>query len=114
MSHLLKIAGTRKKSATEPPFIGLITDEDGTPTDLSTVLSIFLRIGTPGQTPVIDAEVTITDAPGGEWQFSPSAAQANALPVGDVLMHVIINWTAELIEAVPNDTYFKLHVLEML
>ena len=115
--HLLEMLGQRKRTATEPPFTGVITELDGTPADLSSgVDHLQFRLGTPGQTPIIDAVATFTDAAVGEWEYVLTQAQADALPIGVVLIHIIIVYDGApgLVEPVPFDHYFQLEVLEML
>ncbi len=115
--HLLEMLGQRKRTATEPPFTGQITELDGTPADLSSgVDKLEFRLGTPGQTPIINKVATFTDAPTGKWEYVLTDAEAQALPIGVVLIHVVITYTGApgLIEPVPFDHYFQLEVLEML
>ncbi len=115
--HLLEMLGQRKRTATEPPFTGQILELDGSPADLSSgVDKLEFRLGTPGQTPLINSEATFTDAATGQWEYVLTDAQAGALPVGIVLVHVVITYTGVpgLIEPVPFDHYFQLEILEML
>ena len=113
--HLLEMLGQRKRTATEPPFTGQITELDGTPADLSSgVTKLEFRLGTPGSTPIIDSVATFTDAALGKWEYVLTDTQAQALPVGQMLVHVVITYTGGLIEPVPFDHYFQLEILEML
>ncbi len=113
--HLLEMLGQRKRTATEPPFTGQITELDGTPADLSVgVTSLTFRLGTPGQTPIIDAAATFTDPVLGKWEYVLTTPQAAALTVGAVLVHVVITYDSGLVEPVPFDHYFQLEILEML
>ena len=113
--HLLEMLGQRKRTATEPPFTGVITELDGTPADLSSgVTSLEFRVGTPGQTPIIDSVAIFTDASVGEWEYVLTTPEAAALTVGVVLVHVVITYDSGLVEPVPFDHYFQLEILEML
>ncbi len=113
--HLLEMLGQRKRTATEPPFTGVITELDGTPSDLSTgVTSLQFKLGTPGQTPIIDSAATFTNASVGEWEYVLTTPEAAALTVGFVLVHIVITYDSGLIEPVPFDHYFQLEILEML
>ncbi len=113
--HLVVMLGRRKQGATEPPFIGTVTELDGTPTDLSTaVTNVEFKLGTPGTSPIIDEIVTLTDAVNGEWEYRPTDAQALLLTPGIHLLHLVINWADLTIEPVPFDSYFKLEVLPSL
>ncbi len=113
--HLLEMLGQRKRTATEPPFTGQITELDGTPADLSSgVTGLDFRLGTPGQTPIIDSVATFTDDTVGEWEYVLTTPEAAALTVGVVLVHVVIRYDSGLVEPVPFDHYFQLEILEML
>ena len=113
--HLLEMLGQRKRTATEPPFTGVITELDGTPSDLSSgVTKLEFRVGTPGNTPIIDSVATFTDASVGEWEYVLTDPQAAALTVGVVLVHVVITYDSGLVEPIPFDHYFQLEILEML
>ncbi len=113
--HKLVMLGQRKRTATEPPFTGVITELDGSPADLSSgVDKLEFRVGTPGQMPIIDRVAVFTDAAVGEWEFVLTDPEAAALTVGQVLVHVIITYTGGLVEPVPFDHYFQLEILEML
>ncbi len=113
--HLLAMLGQRKRTATEPPFTGTVTELDGvTPADLSTALGMDFRLGTPGKTPIIDKAATIDDPPNGTWSVVLTQAEADSLTVGLVLVHIVITWPGPLIEPVPFDHYFQLEILEML
>ncbi len=114
--HLLEMVGQRKRTATEPPFTGQITELDGTPADLTGISKMEFRVGTPGSTPIIDATVTLTDAATGLWKYAPTSAEAAALTVGFVLVHLVIErpGSPPTIEPIPFDHYFQLEVLEML
>ncbi len=113
--HLLEMLGQRKRTATEPPFTGQITELDGSPANLSSgVTSLDFRVGTPGNTPIIASAATFTDAALGEWEYVLSTAEAASLTVGVVLVHIIILYDSGLVEPVPFDHYFQLEILEML
>ncbi len=113
--HLLVMLGQRKRTATEPPFTGQITELDGSPANLSVgVTSLSFRVGTPGQTPIISNPATFTDATLGEWEYVLTTPEAAALTVGVVLVHVVILYDSGLVEPVPFDHYFQLEILEML
>lgn len=112
--RFVTVIGARKRGATEPPFFGAITEADDSPTDLTGVLGVEFRLGTPGSAPIISGEVQIDDPTTGEWLFRPTKEQADALPLGEVLCHLIINWSADSVEAVPFDHYIKLEILESL
>lgn len=109
-----EMVGARKQGATEPPFFGTILNEDGSPADLSGILSLRLRMGTPGEEPVFDKVANITDAVNGEWEVTPSVAEANALPIGEISVHLVINWSADVVEFIPFDHYLKLEILKPL
>ncbi len=114
--HLLEMVGQRKREATEPPFTGQITDLDGTPSDLTGITKMEFRVGTPGSTPIIDATVVFTEITLGQWKYAPTAAEAAALTVGFVLVHLVIErpGSPPTVEPVPFDHYFQLEILEML
>ncbi len=114
--HLLEMVGSRKRTATEPPFTGQITDLDGNPSDLTGITSMDFRVGTPGSTPIIDATVIFLDQSIGTWKYEPSDAEAAALTVGVVLVHLVITrpGSPPTLEPVPYDHYFQLEILEML
>ncbi|KKL96045.1 hypothetical protein LCGC14_1848400 [marine sediment metagenome] len=113
--HLLEMLGQRKRTATEPPFTGQVTELDGSPADLSSgVTNLKFRLGTPGQTPIIDQTATFTNAALGEWEYVLTTLQAAALTPGIVLVHVVITYDSGLVEPVPFDHYFELEILEML
>ncbi len=115
--HLLEMLGQRKRTATEPPFTGQILNLDGTPADMSSgVDKIEFRVGTPGNAPVINSVATFTDPTTGVWEYVLTPAEADGLPVGEVLVHVVITYVGSpgLVEPVPFDHYFKLEILEML
>ncbi|KKN20736.1 hypothetical protein LCGC14_0932560 [marine sediment metagenome] len=113
--HLVKTLSRRKRGATEPPFVGQITELDGSPTDLSVgITDIRFRLGTPGLPLIIDKAVTLTAPVTGEWEYRPTSVEADALTPGEHLLHLIINWSDATVEPVPFDFYFKLEVLPSL
>lgn len=112
--HLLEMLGQRKKTATEPPFSGQVLELDGSPADLSSASDVVFRLGTPGQTPLIDKPVNLTEPTTGKWEYRPTVAEAEALIIGVTLVHIVITWTANIVEPVPFDHYFQLEILEML
>lgn len=109
-----EMVGARKQGATEPPFFGAVTEDDGSPTDLTGILSLILRLGTPGDSPVFEKQATITDAENGEWTVTPTKEEAEGLPIGELSVHIVINWTTDIVEYVPFDHYLTIEILKPL
>jgi hypothetical protein len=92
-----------------PYLAATLLDGDGAPVDLSTALSVALRMRLQtSDTPVFTTNCVVTSAANGRVEYRWAAG--NTATAGDYYGEFVVSWPGPLVQTIPNAGAFRIKI----